>query len=247
VRGPTAQGPDLYARHRGQFTITAVASGNADALDEGERSTFVAMLGLLWGQDGPVAQRLTHRELPWIEARPMGLAAGERGHAVITTRRWPSTTAAFSAHGGIAAARGMHPRVADLPTPRRSPATPALPARGSGGDRPRRPRPARLVGASALRTWTVPWGWHSERELTVVLHDFPCARWKKQRWPTDRSKAIPVEHICPDAQRRLLERRSTRDNLVEFRVSGAGTRMGRPPGSRSSRSSVGPRHEVCPP
>jgi uncharacterized phage-associated protein len=81
ANGPVV--PTLYARHRGQFTITAWPSGNADALDVGERSTIVAMLGLYGDKTGQWLSDLTHRELPWIEARE-GLAAGERGHAVIT-------------------------------------------------------------------------------------------------------------------------------------------------------------------
>lgn len=81
ANGPVV--PTLYARHRGQFTITAWPSGNPDALDEGEQSTIVAVLGFYGDKSGQWLSDLTHRELPWIEARD-GLAPGERGSAVIT-------------------------------------------------------------------------------------------------------------------------------------------------------------------
>jgi len=74
--------PELYARHRGQFSVSAW-SGNPKALTKDERETVDSVIEFYGGKSSDWLSNLTHREAPWKEARG-GLRAGDRGNAEIT-------------------------------------------------------------------------------------------------------------------------------------------------------------------
>ncbi len=81
-----ANGPivrELYARHRGMFTIPNWPDGDAVALVENEASTIDAVLKFYGDRSSQWLSDLVHREDPWHDARA-GLAPGERGSKEIT-------------------------------------------------------------------------------------------------------------------------------------------------------------------
>jgi uncharacterized phage-associated protein len=75
--------PDLYLRHRGQFTLSDVDGGDASRLDQAEDGTISAVVDAYGRLSGRQLARLTHQEAPWQEARA-GLAPGERGNREIS-------------------------------------------------------------------------------------------------------------------------------------------------------------------
>ncbi|HWP67467.1 MAG TPA: type II toxin-antitoxin system antitoxin SocA domain-containing protein [Candidatus Limnocylindria bacterium] len=81
ANGPVC--PDLYERHRGEFLITAWPWGNANALDWSEQGTVNGVLNFYGRRDAQWLSDLTHRELPWRQAR-RGLPAGARSSATIS-------------------------------------------------------------------------------------------------------------------------------------------------------------------
>jgi hypothetical protein len=142
--------------------------------------------------------------------------------------------------------KGKHPRAADPPAPRKEPRYTAQPGTGKHPAIAPEGHDQRVSWRFGTADKDGPWGWHSDERLMVVLHDFLCAM-EQQRWPTDRSKPIPVAHLCRDAQRRLQERRlDDVDDLVEFRVTGAGRVWGIRQGPVFAFLWWDPRHEVCP-
>jgi uncharacterized phage-associated protein len=76
ANGPVVR--ELYDLHRGRFELREWPEGDADALDEDERATVDAVIGFYGARSAQWLSDLTHRELPWREAR-QGLADGERG------------------------------------------------------------------------------------------------------------------------------------------------------------------------
>lgn len=80
ANGPVA--PDLYARHRGEFTIHGWA-GDPDALEKDERESVDAVLEYYGPMSAAELSQLTHREPPWRDARK-GVPAGERCENEIT-------------------------------------------------------------------------------------------------------------------------------------------------------------------
>ena len=82
ANGPVV--PDLYYQHRGQFYILTLNSGDASALDQDQRETVDAVLATYGNKQAAWLSELTHRELPWREARQRAnLMLGERGNAEI--------------------------------------------------------------------------------------------------------------------------------------------------------------------
>lgn len=75
--------PKLYEAHRGQFMVSSWPKGNADNLKKDEVESESVVLGAYGGMSAFELSELTHRELPWRDAR-QGLGAGERGNAEIT-------------------------------------------------------------------------------------------------------------------------------------------------------------------
>lgn len=81
ANGPVV--PELYAVHRGQFTVSAWLHGDPTRLDEKARATIDAVL-MSYGDKTPQwLSDLTHMEGPWRKAR-RGCADGERSSAEIT-------------------------------------------------------------------------------------------------------------------------------------------------------------------
>jgi uncharacterized phage-associated protein len=76
ANGPVVR--ELYDLHRGRFELRDWPEGDADALDEDARATVDAVIGFYGDRSAQWLSDLTHRELPWREAR-QGLADGERG------------------------------------------------------------------------------------------------------------------------------------------------------------------------
>lgn len=81
ANGPVV--PTLYEQHRGQFMLSSLGDGNADALTKDERETVAGVLKFYGDKDSQWLSDLTHRETPWREAR-QGLRDGERGNVEIT-------------------------------------------------------------------------------------------------------------------------------------------------------------------
>lgn len=61
--------PELFARHRGQFRISAVADGDAGRLTAEERDTVEKVLAFYADRSPQWLSDLTHMEAPWREAR----------------------------------------------------------------------------------------------------------------------------------------------------------------------------------
>ena len=83
ANGPVC--PDLYAAHKGSFSITTVG-GNASGLSKDEVSTVDATISFYNKYTGQQLSDLTHREAPWLDAR-QGMSASERGTVEITTEK----------------------------------------------------------------------------------------------------------------------------------------------------------------
>ena len=67
ANGPVC--PDLYNQHRGQFHVTDIAIGNADALDKDARETIDGVLTYYGDKTPQWLSDLTHAEAPWKVAR----------------------------------------------------------------------------------------------------------------------------------------------------------------------------------
>lgn len=81
ANGPVV--PDLYARHRGQYSVGSWSHGNCKRLSDEQRETIDAVLGYYGDKSSQWLSDLTHREDPWLHARK-GLPPGARGSKVIT-------------------------------------------------------------------------------------------------------------------------------------------------------------------
>jgi uncharacterized phage-associated protein len=80
ANGPVV--PALYRQHRGLFTLAEWRSGDPDALTRSQRETVDLVLSAYGKYSAQQLSELTHRELPWIEAR-RGLGPTERSQRVI--------------------------------------------------------------------------------------------------------------------------------------------------------------------
>lgn len=81
-----ANGPvvyELYKNHRGQFEIQNWPWGDPGTLTESERGTVKAVLDFYGNKSGQWLSDLTHKELPWLEARA-DCPAGEPSAQEIT-------------------------------------------------------------------------------------------------------------------------------------------------------------------
>ena len=75
ANGPVS--PDLYAAHRGEFTVTDEPRGDPYRLSKDERETVDAVLRDYGDKSAIWLSALTHKEAPWIDARA-GIPEGER-------------------------------------------------------------------------------------------------------------------------------------------------------------------------
>lgn len=83
ANGPVV--PSLYEYHRGMFTIACLSMGDADKLNDSQRDTINVVLDAYGDKSAQWLSELTHKELPWKNARERAnLAPGERGNSEIT-------------------------------------------------------------------------------------------------------------------------------------------------------------------
>jgi uncharacterized phage-associated protein len=80
VNGPVI--PALYDQHRGVFSVREWPRGNADDLTAAEKETVDVVLRGYGDKNAQELADLTHREMPWLNAR-RGLPAMERGNRAI--------------------------------------------------------------------------------------------------------------------------------------------------------------------
>lgn len=77
--------PDLYKKHKGEYSITSIEDGSPSKLNEEQRETIDAVIELYGPKDSNWLSALTHREAPWENARQRGrLGPGDRGNSEIT-------------------------------------------------------------------------------------------------------------------------------------------------------------------
>jgi uncharacterized phage-associated protein len=81
ANGPVVR--DLYEFHKGQFTVSKLCRGDADALTATERETVDNVLKFYGDKPSQWLSDLTHLEGPWREARN-GLPPGEYGDKEIS-------------------------------------------------------------------------------------------------------------------------------------------------------------------
>ena len=74
---------ELYELHKGEFYVQKLSKGNADRLSANQKDTIDHVLKAYGDKSAQWLSDLTHREMPWIEARH-GLNPGERGEFEIT-------------------------------------------------------------------------------------------------------------------------------------------------------------------
>ena len=76
--------PSLYAKHRGQFTVSDWSAwGDESNLSSLELESIALVLEGYGSFPAHTLSELTHQERPWLDAR-RGLAPGERGNQVIS-------------------------------------------------------------------------------------------------------------------------------------------------------------------
>lgn len=80
ANGPVVK--ELYALHKGLFYVKELSKGNANHLAVNQKDTVDHVLKAYGDKSAQWLSDLTHRELPWIEARH-GLNPGERGNVEI--------------------------------------------------------------------------------------------------------------------------------------------------------------------
>lgn len=82
ANGPVA--PDLYAKHRGCYTVKAGQfGGNPSAINEDQASSIAGVLDAYGDKSSQWLSDLTHMERPWRDARK-GVPSGERCENEIT-------------------------------------------------------------------------------------------------------------------------------------------------------------------
>jgi uncharacterized phage-associated protein len=81
ANGPVV--PDLFAAHRGEFTVSEEPNGNRKRLDVKEQKTINAVIKFYGDKPAAWLSDLSHREAPWKDARK-GVPQGERSNREIT-------------------------------------------------------------------------------------------------------------------------------------------------------------------
>lgn len=79
--GPVTK--DLFAIHKGVFSLDRLSKGQSNLLTEAERETVDAVLDAYGGLDGATLSRMSHDELPWKLARE-GIPEGDHCSVEIT-------------------------------------------------------------------------------------------------------------------------------------------------------------------
>ncbi len=81
ANGPVC--PNLYAKHRGEFTVSAIQDGEPTALTAEEKLDCDTVISFYSNYSGQQLSDISHAEDPWRDAR-RGLAPNERGNKQIT-------------------------------------------------------------------------------------------------------------------------------------------------------------------
>jgi len=81
ANGPVV--PLLYQKHRGQFSVKTWPDGNATKVTGEAKKTIDSVLAFYGDKSGHWLSELTHKELPWRDARK-GLSQDERSDREIT-------------------------------------------------------------------------------------------------------------------------------------------------------------------
>ena len=74
--------PELYATHRGQYSVDGWPQGDSSKLSESQRETVAIVVAAYGKLSGRQLSHLTHGEAPWLKARG-DLGPGERGSRAI--------------------------------------------------------------------------------------------------------------------------------------------------------------------
>jgi uncharacterized phage-associated protein len=80
ANGPVVK--ELYELHKGEFYVQKLSKGSADHLSNNQKDTIDHVLKAYGDKSAQWLSDLTHREMPWIEARE-GLNPGKRGDVEI--------------------------------------------------------------------------------------------------------------------------------------------------------------------
>jgi len=96
-----------------------------------------------------------------------------------------------------------------------------------------------------------PWSWHRMDAATALFLHGKLSPFKTMTWAdlvnSPHNKRIPVEHLSPDAQNRLIERRlDDQDDVWELRLGGRQRAWGYRVGDVMHLLWWDPEHEVCP-
>ncbi len=81
ANGPVC--PELYNKHRGQFSIDRIIDGDSSRLTADQKHTIDTIVEFYGKYSGQQLSDLTHSEKPWIDARS-GLSLTERGNRTIS-------------------------------------------------------------------------------------------------------------------------------------------------------------------
>lgn len=81
ANGPVC--PLLYQAHKGQYSVSGIAGGNPDNLDQAAKDTVEAVLKYYGDKSGQWLSDLSHAESPWKDARG-DLPSGANSSKVIT-------------------------------------------------------------------------------------------------------------------------------------------------------------------
>lgn len=81
ANGPVS--PELFAAHKGEFTVSEAPRGNRECLGAEEQKTISAVIKFYGDKPAAWLSDLSHREAPWKDARK-GVPDGERSNREIT-------------------------------------------------------------------------------------------------------------------------------------------------------------------
>lgn len=75
--------PELFAQHKGQFSVSDIANGDASQLNSKQRATIDSVLKFYNQYTSQQLSDLTHMEQPWVKARE-GYAPGQRSTSEVS-------------------------------------------------------------------------------------------------------------------------------------------------------------------
>lgn len=81
ANGPVV--PELFYKHRGQYSVSSLDEGDTNNLSDSEKETINKVLEFYGGFNSQELSDLTHMESPWKDARK-GIPVGARSENIIT-------------------------------------------------------------------------------------------------------------------------------------------------------------------